>query len=170
MHSIITTVNSMNANYLSFGVSGRAQGVKDLPDGYRVASPLVAYTNELGIMFNKKTSEVSLNWIVNDKSLEIINTETGLKFDNTPSRLCKASMFKLFSTTWYRMDPATRCGPIVPMVYKEAKQAVGSYHGSKKQLVDLFTAENQGVWIYKPSEVDSFQHDPKMNNEKNIEA
>ena len=156
MHSVLLEKPHAFPNNVGMSIYERPSTIVQLPDGYRVNKPLLAYTNPTGLTTAKKTKLFALNWLVHDPSIEVIDTEKGLLQDGTPSRLCKMSFFSGFHALWHRMDPLTRCSETIPDVYNAAKQAVGSYHGAKKQFAAVFKTVGFGQWLGQPSEFNEF--------------
>uniref|UniRef100_A0A8C0WCD9 A to I editase domain-containing protein n=1 Tax=Castor canadensis TaxID=51338 RepID=A0A8C0WCD9_CASCN len=103
-----------------------------------------------------KSPHFSLNWVVGNADLEIINATTGKRSCGGSSRLCKHT----FSARWARLFGmlSTRIPNHgdTPSMYCEAKLGAHTYQSVKQQLFKAFQKAGLGTWVRKPPEQDQF--------------
>ncbi|XP_014639023.1 PREDICTED: double-stranded RNA-specific editase B2 [Ceratotherium simum simum] len=103
-----------------------------------------------------KSPHFSLNWVVGNADMEIIDATTGKRSCGSSSRLCK----HMFSARWARLygKLSTRIPSHgdTPSMYCEAKLGACTYQAVKQQLFRAFQKAGLGTWVRKPPEQDQF--------------
>ena len=87
-------------DHMSRAMFARMTSLDALPPEYRFNRPLLSGITSPESRQPGKAPNFSTNWISCDDSLEIVMAMQGKTEANTPSRLCKNEMFKLFSEAW----------------------------------------------------------------------
>ncbi|XP_004588523.2 double-stranded RNA-specific editase B2 [Ochotona princeps] len=155
LHSIV--VGSLHhTGHLSRVMSHRMEDIGQLPTSYRHNRLLLSGVSNAEARQPGKSPHFSLNWVVGNADLEIINATTGRRSCGGSSRLCK----HVFSAWWSRLYGrlSTRipsCGD-TPSMYCEAKQGAQTYQSVKQQLFKAFQKAGLGTWVRKPPEQDQF--------------
>ncbi|XP_014241002.1 double-stranded RNA-specific editase 1 isoform X2 [Cimex lectularius] len=115
-----------------------------------------------------KAPSHSVNWIIDDGPIEVVNTMTGKCISGSVSRLCKQKFYHLFRTLVDFQLP-TRSGVAdMPDIYLDAKYAEVTYREAKIQMVQAFQKANLGTWMKKPIEQDQFELDGTVNPQLNL--
>ena len=142
---------------MSRAMFARLANVESLPMGYCFQRPLLSGTGNPESRQPGKAPNFSANWLCCDDGLEVVTAMTGKTEANTPSRVCKNQLFKLFSILWAQISSITNQKILAkPKMYSEAKAAVMDYQIAKSQLVKAFEKAGLGSWIKKPLEMDQF--------------
>uniref|UniRef100_A0A8C0WCG0 Double-stranded RNA-specific editase B2 n=1 Tax=Castor canadensis TaxID=51338 RepID=A0A8C0WCG0_CASCN len=98
LHSIV--VGSLHhTGHLSRVMSHRTEDIGQLPTSYRHNQPLLSGVSNAEARQPGKSPHFSLNWVVGNADLEIINATTGKRSCGGSSRLCKHT----FSARWARL-------------------------------------------------------------------
>ncbi|XP_073912852.1 double-stranded RNA-specific editase B2 isoform X1 [Castor canadensis] len=155
LHSIV--VGSLHhTGHLSRVMSHRTEDIGQLPTSYRHNQPLLSGVSNAEARQPGKSPHFSLNWVVGNADLEIINATTGKRSCGGSSRLCKHT----FSARWARLFGmlSTRIPNHgdTPSMYCEAKLGAHTYQSVKQQLFKAFQKAGLGTWVRKPPEQDQF--------------
>ncbi|XP_006889018.1 PREDICTED: double-stranded RNA-specific editase B2-like [Elephantulus edwardii] len=156
LHSII--VGSLHhTGHLSRVMSHRTEDIGQLPTTYQHNRPLLSGVSNAEARQPGKSPPFSVNWIVGNADLEIINATTGKRDCGGSSRLCK----HVFSARWARLygKLSTRIPSHgdTPSMYCEAKLGAYTYQSVKQQLFKAFQKAGLGTWVRKPPEQDQFR-------------
>ncbi|XP_077021567.1 double-stranded RNA-specific editase B2 isoform X2 [Tamandua tetradactyla] len=155
LHSII--VGSLrHTGHLSRVMGHRTEDIGQLPTSYRHNRPLLSGVSNAEVRQPGKSPHFSVNWIVGNTDLEIINATTGKRNCGSSSRLCK----HVFSARWARLygKLSTRIPSHgnMPSMYCEAKLGAYTHQSVKQQLFKAFQKAGLGTWVRKPPEQDQF--------------
>uniref|UniRef100_A0A8C4PT46 Double-stranded RNA-specific editase B2 n=2 Tax=Equus asinus TaxID=9793 RepID=A0A8C4PT46_EQUAS len=155
LHSLI--VGSLHhTGHLSRVMSLRTEDIGQLPASYRHNRPLLSGVSDAEARRPGKSPHFSVNWVLGNSDVEIIDATTGKRSCGGSSRLCKHT----FSTRWARLygKLSTRVPSHgdTPSMYCEAKLAARTYQSVKQQLFRAFQKAGLGTWVRKPPEQDQF--------------
>ena len=146
-------------DHMSRAMFARMTSLDTLPTGYRFNRPLLSGITSPESRQPGKAPNFSTNWMSCDDSLEIVMAMQGKTETNTPSRLCKNEMFKLFAQAWSGNLPT-----LVPHdcnapldVYGDMKVLMKDYQAAKNHANKAFEKAGLGTWIKKPMEQDLFE-------------
>ncbi|XP_045321999.1 double-stranded RNA-specific editase B2 isoform X1 [Leopardus geoffroyi] len=156
LHSII--VGSLHhTGHLSRVMSHRTEDIGQLPTSYRHNRPLLSGVSHAEARQPGKSPHFSVNWVVGNTDVEVIDGTTGRRSCGGSSRLCK----HVFSARWARLygKLSTRIPSHgdTPSVYCEAKRGACTYQSVKQQLFKAFQKAGLGTWVRKPPEQDQFR-------------
>ncbi|XP_059039670.1 double-stranded RNA-specific editase B2 [Mustela lutreola] len=156
LHSII--VGSLrHTGHLSRVMSHRTEDVGQLPTSYRHNRPLLSGVSHAAVRQPGKSPHFSVNWVMGNADVEVIDGTTGRRSCGGSSRLCK----HVFSARWARLygKLSTRIPSHgdTPSMYCEAKRGACTYQSVKQQLFKAFQKAGLGTWVKKPPEQDQFQ-------------
>ncbi|XP_044084246.1 double-stranded RNA-specific editase B2 [Neovison vison] len=156
LHSII--VGSLrHTGHLSRVMSHRTEDVGQLPTSYRHNRPLLSGVSHAAARQPGKSPHFSVNWVMGNADVEVIDGTTGRRSCGGSSRLCK----HVFSARWARLygKLSTRIPSHgdTPSMYCEAKRGACTYQSVKQQLFKAFQKAGLGTWVRKPPEQDQFQ-------------
>ena len=144
-----------HGSHLSRAVYGRFGEEPEVPPPYRLNRPLLSGISNPESRQPGKAPNFSCNWMAGDQGLEVIQTTTGKREDNRPSRLCKYEMFRLYREH-VRSLPEFERPPNVPNVYCDAKMTASDYQQAKQAVTKAFEKVGLGTWTKKPMEQDTF--------------
>lgn len=96
-----------------------------------------------------------MNWMINSPTIEFINTRTGRTSDDTPSRLCKLSLFKKF-TDCFSLFGNLDSSVAKSISYKAYKESALRYQETKNVLYATLEKSGRGKWIRVANELDMF--------------
>ncbi|EFB28693.1 hypothetical protein PANDA_013628, partial [Ailuropoda melanoleuca] len=155
LHSII--VGSLHhTGHLSRIMSHRTEDIGQLPTSYRHNRPLLSGVSHAEARQPGKSPHFSVNWVMGNADVEIIDGTTGKRSCGGSSRLCK----HVFSARWARLygKLSTRIPSHgdTPSMYCEAKRGACTYQSVKQQLFKAFQKAGLGTWVRKPPEQDQF--------------
>lgn len=155
LHSII--VGSLHhTGHLSRVMSLRTEDIGQLPASYRHNQPLLSGVSLAEARQPGKSPHFSVNWVMGNADVEVIDGTTGKRSCGGSSRLCK----HVFSARWARLygKLSTRIPSHgdTPSMYFEAKRGAGTYQSVKQQLFKAFQKAGLGTWVRKPPEQDQF--------------
>lgn len=124
------------------------QPLTGLPQEYRAQHPkLGCVTRVTDTRSVDRSSPISVNWNMADNSVEVTDGTRGMTTRNTPSRLCKRSLFLSYS----RIEQN-----IGHMTYRETKDMATEYSAAKGVFESVMDENGYGHWVRKPLEVDLF--------------
>uniref|UniRef100_A0A8D0GB22 A to I editase domain-containing protein n=1 Tax=Sphenodon punctatus TaxID=8508 RepID=A0A8D0GB22_SPHPU len=103
-----------------------------------------------------KSPNFSVNWIVGNTDLEVINATTGKQTSGSSSRLCKHMFYTRWAKLYGKLSTRVQSHGEVPSVYSEAKLVAHPYQSVKQQLFKAFQKAGLGTWVKKPPEQDQF--------------
>lgn len=152
-----------NPSHLYRAVCGRIETtVEGLPPPFRLNKPMLSVTSSPEVRQPGKAPNHSVNWIIGEERVEVINAITGKAELGAASRLCKQSMYKRFCQLIGRVQSIkdiqdSDCHP-----YEHAKQLVEDYQLAKQQLIQSFAKAKLGRWLKKPVEQDQFELDESV--------
>lgn len=93
--------------------------------------------------------------------METVQTAKGkLEDGNTPSRLCKLELFRLFHkvaiscASWHKGKNVQLAAE--ELHYSRAKNLATTYFTAKQKLYSALKSSALGCWVQKPSEEDDF--------------
>uniref|UniRef100_A0A7M4EGA1 Adenosine deaminase RNA specific B2 (inactive) n=1 Tax=Crocodylus porosus TaxID=8502 RepID=A0A7M4EGA1_CROPO len=152
LHSII--VGSLyHTGHLSRVMSHRIESIGQLPASYRRNHLLLSGVSNAEVRQPGKSPSFSVNWIVGNTDLEVINATTGKRNCGSSSRLCKRMFYARWSKLYGKVVPSHGD---MPSVYSEAKLVPQTYQAVKQQLFKAFQKAGLGTWVKKPPEQDQF--------------
>ncbi|XP_071590889.1 double-stranded RNA-specific editase B2 [Heliangelus exortis] len=155
LHSII--VGSLyHTGHLSRVMSHRIEDIGQLPASYRRNQLLLSGVSHADARQPGKSPGFSVNWIVGNTDLEVINAMTGKRTCGSPSRLCKHMFFTRWAKLHGKLSTRTPSHGEMPSVYSEAKLVAQTYQSVKQQLFKAFQKAGLGTWVKKPPEQDQF--------------
>ncbi|XP_031452733.1 adenosine deaminase domain-containing protein 1 isoform X3 [Phasianus colchicus] len=113
------------------------------------------------IQVNVKQRSLSLNWMLSDVQLEVVDGLNGKVTESSPfksgssmaSRLCKAAMLSRFKCLAGR---AKRTDLLQVATYHEAKVKSNLYQEAKKLLYSYLEQHGYGSWIVKSPHIEQF--------------
>ncbi|CAF1111377.1 unnamed protein product [Adineta ricciae] len=120
-----------------------------LPDPYRLNHPRIGHTNlKWKEVTNQTTNSYdSLNWNIQDKTIELIEPSVGKRRPNNEvSRLCKKNFFELFKTI----------RPVDRKTYYQMKQSSTIYQQCKEKMFRGFELYYLTGWISKDPSLSMF--------------
>ncbi|BES99094.1 adenosine deaminase [Nesidiocoris tenuis] len=158
LHSIV--VGSLfHPSHLRRALYGRIESsIMGLPPPYRLNKLMMNTTSSPEARNPGKAPNHSVNWVVVEEGVEVVNAMTGKCISGSASRLCKQKLFHSFFECLQANLP-TRTGISVSNasdVYYDAKSSAESYNDAKRHMVDAFKRAGYGVWVKKPVEQDQF--------------
>ena len=168
LHSIVIG-SSHNLHHLYRAVGGRIMDTEissRLPPGFRVNSPLINNTTNLGgLEICEDAPSYALTWAAGWDDVEVVDTGVGrilwgeIREDGRSSRLCKTSLARkwLNLSTLPGVKKRERLDLETRVSYAEAKMACVQYDKAKNQLVTTFRSRNLGGWMSKPKEWSDFK-------------
>uniref|UniRef100_A0A8B9MYP1 A to I editase domain-containing protein n=1 Tax=Accipiter nisus TaxID=211598 RepID=A0A8B9MYP1_9AVES len=155
LHSII--VGSLyHTGHLSRVMSHRIEDIGQLPASYRRNQLLLSGVSHADARQPGKSPSFSVNWIVGNTDLEVINATTGKRTCGSPSRLCKHMFFTRWAKLHGKLSTRIPSHGDMPSVYSEAKLVAQTYQSVKQQLFKAFQKAGLGTWVKKPPEQDQF--------------
>ncbi|XP_075000206.1 double-stranded RNA-specific editase B2 [Calonectris borealis] len=155
LHSII--VGSLcHTGHLSRVMSHRIEDIGQLPASYRCNQLLLSGVSHADARQPGKSPSFSVNWIVGNTDLEVINATTGKRTCGSPSRLCKHVLFTRWAKLHGKLSTRIPSHGDMPSVYSEAKLVAQTYQSVKQQLFKAFQKAGLGTWVKKPPEQDQF--------------
>ncbi|XP_064906572.1 double-stranded RNA-specific editase B2 isoform X1 [Columba livia] len=155
LHSII--VGSLyHTGHLSRVMSHRIEDIGQLPASYRRNQLLLSGVSHADARQPGKSPSFSVNWVVGNTDLEVINATTGKRTCGSPSRLCKHMFFTRWAKLHGKLSTRTPSHGDMPSVYSEAKLVAQTYQSVKQQLFKAFQKAGLGTWVKKPPEQDQF--------------
>ncbi|XP_069504118.1 double-stranded RNA-specific editase B2 [Ambystoma mexicanum] len=155
LHSII--VGSLHhTGHLSRVMSHRMEDCGKLPTPYRHTQPLLSGVSNAEVRHPGKSPNFSMNWIVGNPDVEVINATTGKKNCGSSSRLCKYLLYIRWAKLYEKLSTRTADREEMPSVYCDAKLVAVMYQSVKQQLFKAFQKAGLGTWVKKPPEQDQF--------------
>ncbi|KAM6958444.1 double-stranded RNA-specific editase 1-like [Tautogolabrus adspersus] len=145
-----------HADHLSRAMYQRITEIEDLPPSFSLNKPLLSGISNAEARQPGKAPNFSVNWVVGDQGLEVINATTGKDDLGRPSRLCKHALYSRWMRLHCKLSSTLRIRTSRPSSYHEAKQAAEEYHTSKQSLFRAFHKAGLGAWVKKPIEQDQF--------------
>ncbi|XP_062861494.1 double-stranded RNA-specific editase 1 isoform X1 [Trichomycterus rosablanca] len=145
-----------HADHLSRAMYQRIADIEHLPQQFTLNRPLLSGISNAEARQPGKAPNFSVNWTVEDQSLEIINATTGKDDMGRPSRLCKHALYSRWVRLHSKLSSTLRIKMVKPSSYHEAKQAAVEYHDAKQALIKAFQKAGLGAWVKKPIEQDQF--------------
>ncbi|KFO18513.1 Double-stranded RNA-specific editase B2 [Fukomys damarensis] len=103
-----------------------------------------------------KSPHFSVNWVVGNADLEVINATTGKRNCGGSSRLCKHVFSARWAQLYGRLSTRIPIHGDTPSMYCEAKLGAHTYQSVKQQLFKAFQKAGLGTWVRKPPEQDQF--------------
>lgn len=152
-----------NPSHLYRAVCGRIETtVEGLPPPFRLNKPMLSVTSSPEVRQPGKAPNHSVNWVIGEERVEVINAITGKAELGAASRLCKQSMYKRFCQLISHVQSIkdikeSDCHP-----YEHAKELVEDYQLAKQQLIQSFAKAKLGRWLKKPVEQDQFELDESV--------
>ncbi|KAM6176448.1 double-stranded RNA-specific editase B2 [Erethizon dorsatum] len=155
LHSII--VGSLHhTGHLSRVMSHRMEDIGQLPTSYQHNRPLLSGVSNAEARQPGKSPQFSVNWVVGNADLEIINATTGKRSCGGSSRLCKHVFSARWAQLYGRLSTRIPIHGDTPSMYCEAKLGAHTYQSVKQQLFKAFQKAGLGTWVRKPPEQDQF--------------
>uniref|UniRef100_A0A1B6D181 Double-stranded RNA-specific editase Adar n=1 Tax=Clastoptera arizonana TaxID=38151 RepID=A0A1B6D181_9HEMI len=148
-----------NPSHMYRAVCGRIESsVQALPPPYRLNKPQMGVTSSPEVRQPGKAPNHSVNWIIGEERVEVINAMTGKAELGAASRLCKQGLYKRFCSLIGRISTITefKKEDIKTLLYDEIKANVKDYQAAKNQLFQAFQKAELGMWLKKPVEQDQF--------------
>ncbi|XP_069031334.1 double-stranded RNA-specific editase 1-like [Embiotoca jacksoni] len=145
-----------HADHLSRAMYQRITEMEDLSPSFSLNRPLLSGISNAEARQPGKAPNFSVNWMVGDTGLEVINATTGKDDLGRPSRLCKHALYSRWMRLHCKLSSTLRIRTLRPSSYHEAKQAALEYHSAKQTLFRSFLKAGLGVWVKKPIEQDQF--------------
>ncbi|XP_041056254.1 double-stranded RNA-specific editase 1-like isoform X2 [Carcharodon carcharias] len=145
-----------HADHLSRAVYQRISEIEDLPSIYTLNRPLLSGISNTESRQPGKAPNFSVNWVVDDSGLEVINAMTGKDDMGRPSRLCKYVLHSRWLRLHGKLPFLHRSKQEKFSSYYEAKQAAIEYQAAKESLIKEFQRSGLGMWVKKPIEQDQF--------------
>ncbi|GCB71839.1 hypothetical protein scyTo_0001718 [Scyliorhinus torazame] len=145
-----------HADHLSRAVYQRISEIEELPSIYTLNRPLLSGISNTESRQPGKAPNFSVNWVVDDSGLEVINAMTGKDDIGRPSRLCKYVLHSRWLRLHGKLPFLHRSKQEKFSSYYEAKQAATEYQAAKESLIKEFQRSGLGMWVKKPIEQDQF--------------
>ncbi|XP_054260675.1 double-stranded RNA-specific editase Adar isoform X2 [Macrosteles quadrilineatus] len=147
-----------NSSHMYRAVCGRVETtVQGLPPPFRFNKPSLGVTSSPESRQPGKAPNHSVNWVIGEERVEIINAMTGKAELGAASRLCKQSMLRHFCNVYNKLPEATNLGcDVRTELYSVLKAKSEDYQLAKQQLMVGFSKANLGSWLKKPMEQDQF--------------
>ncbi|XP_076858570.1 double-stranded RNA-specific editase 1 isoform X1 [Brachyhypopomus gauderio] len=145
-----------HADHLSRAMYQRIADIEHLPQQFTLNRPLLSGISNAEARQPGKAPNFSVNWVVGDQGLEVINATTGKDDMGRPSRLCKHALYSRWVRLHSKLFTTLRIKVPKPSSYHEAKQAAVEYHSAKQTLIKAFQKAGLGAWVKKPIEQDQF--------------
>ena len=107
----------------------------------------------------EKTNNLSVNWYLGGSGVEMTDGRTGsclTRTDNapTPSRLCKAELYKHFKSVCSKVPELQHL--VNFETYREAKENAEGFQKAKDIMNKQFKTSKFGSWVKKPRELELF--------------
>jgi len=150
-----------NSSHMYRAVCGRVEAtVEGLPPPFRFNKPALGVTSSPETRQPGKAPNHSVNWVIGEDRVEIINSMTGKAELGAASRLCKQSLFRHFCALVGRVPTINDLvGDIRSELYSVLKSKAQDYQLAKQQLMVGFSKADLGSWLKKPLEQDQFTLD-----------
>ncbi|XP_045065861.1 double-stranded RNA-specific editase 1 isoform X2 [Coregonus clupeaformis] len=145
-----------HADHLSRAMYQRIADIEDLPQQFSLNRPLLSGISNAEARQPGKAPNFSVNWVVGDQALEVINATTGKDDMGRASRLCKHALYCRFIRLHSKLSSTLRIKVSKPSSYHDAKEAAVEYHNAKQTLIKVFHKSGLGAWVKKPIEQDQF--------------
>ena len=132
---------------------------------YKVNHPLLGRVRGGDDMqrHTEKTSNLSMNWVINDSKPELNDGTTGRPSSSEasgPSQLSKSSLFAQFRSL---SSVSGHADYLSIQSYAEAKSLATAYQKTKGLLHKYCLEKGYGLWMKKPPEIDQFNHNEAMD-------
>ncbi|XP_077870406.1 double-stranded RNA-specific editase 1-like isoform X2 [Saccoglossus kowalevskii] len=144
-----------HSDHLSRAVYCRSAEIEDLPRLFRLNKPLLCGISNTESRQPGKAPNFSINWMVTDDGMEIINAMTGKDDHGRASRISKHALYQHFKQLYGKISTLTQ-ETRKPQCYSEAKAMAVDYQEAKIQMVKTFQKAGLGTWVKKPIEQDQF--------------
>ncbi|XP_022185212.1 double-stranded RNA-specific editase Adar isoform X2 [Nilaparvata lugens] len=153
-----------NVTHMYRAIGGRIEGtVQALPPPFRLNKPSLGVTSSSETRHTGRAPNHSVNWVIGEEQVEVINSTTGKREVGGVSRLSKQGLFARFHQLLAanKLQTITGIGHVYqcPHEYSDVKAAVNNYNIAKMQLVESFAKAKLGKWLKKPIEQDQFHLD-----------
>lgn len=136
-------------------VCGRIEpGIQSLPQCYSLNKPKFALVTSSDPRNEMNTPKFGINWTINERVVEVIDSSTGRTVQNGVSRLTKRKFFARY-VKLIKQLPNSRIKS-VSGDYSETKQNAHDYQNAKQELCEAFRRLRLGSWVKKPAELDKF--------------
>ncbi|RZF40214.1 hypothetical protein LSTR_LSTR011988 [Laodelphax striatellus] len=149
-----------NVTHMYRAMAGRIEcTVHGLPPPYRLNKPSLGVTSSSETRHTGRAPNHSVNWIIGEEQVEVVNSTTGKRETGGVSRLSKQGLFGRFHQLLaQQLSSITGIGAAYPcpLQYSDVKAAVHNYNIAKQQLVESFAKAKLGQWLKKPMEQDQF--------------
>lgn len=126
-----------------------------LPLYYTLNKPKFALVTSTDARNEIKAPKFGINWTINDRIIEVIDSSTGRTVYNRVSRLAKQKFFSRYANLIKQL-PNLRNERTVTGDYSGTKQNAHDYQIAKRELVATLYRQNLGSWVKKPIELDKF--------------
>ena len=167
----ITVGLMYNKDHLSRAVYNRVSGIFGLPDPFTVNLPLLLGCSNPPKRTLAKAFSNSINWTWGNSSVEILNSRTGKTVVESPSRVCKNSLFDSFLKLWNPLMKSKQCnsqlGDTSEDLQSDRIQSAYTIRMSrrwllttrlpKKSSTNTYEKVVGSTWIKKPPEQDQFK-------------
>ncbi|XP_030055135.1 double-stranded RNA-specific editase B2 [Microcaecilia unicolor] len=155
LHSIV--VGSLHhTGHLSRVMSHRIGDIGQLPTPYRHNQPLLSGVSHAEMRQSGKSPHFSVNWIMGNADLEVINAMTGKRACGRSSRLCKHMLYARWTKLYGKLNTWIPSRGDISSLYCEAKLMAPVYQSVKQQLFSALRKAGLGTWMKKPPEQDQF--------------
>lgn len=146
-----------HGDHLSRAMYQRISNIDDLPPLYTLNKPLLSGISNAEARQPGKAPNFSVNWMVGDAAIEVINATTGKDELGRASRLCKHALYCRWMRVHSKVPPnSLRSKVTKPSAYHESKLAAKEYQTAKACLFRAFIKAGLGAWVEKPPEQDQF--------------
>ncbi|RVE75030.1 hypothetical protein OJAV_G00012700 [Oryzias javanicus] len=145
-----------HAAHLSRAVYLRLGRVEALPPAFCLNRPLLSGISDSEARQPGRAPDLSVNWTVGDRALEVMDATTGRDELGRPSRLCKAAFYSRWTLLHSRLSSSPRLHAVGSASYYQAKRAAVDYHSAKQTLCRALAEAGLGSWVKKPEEQDRF--------------
>ncbi|XP_036120323.1 double-stranded RNA-specific editase B2 [Molossus molossus] len=155
LHSII--VGSLHhTGHLCRVMSHRTEDIGQLPASYRHNRPLLSGVSSAEARQPGKSSHFSVNWVLGNPDVEVLDATTGKRSCGGSSRLCKHVLSARWARLYGKLSTRIPSHGDTPSMYCEAKLGARTYQSVKQQLFKVFQKAGLGTWVRKPPEQDQF--------------
>ena len=144
-----------NYDALSRALYTRASKIgKGCPRAFKLHKPSFGQPKIVqNIRDTSKATSNSFNWFFGEKTIEAVDSTTGMTVVSTASRLCKWNFFNKFN---HVMKLHQRNADSVVGTYHDEKMLAEDYQRAKTLLFTSLEKTKCGKWIGKPYEHDRF--------------
>lgn len=155
--SCVTQKSNLKFIRLLSAVCGRIEPSiqSRLPSSYFLNKPKFALVTSTDSRNEINAPKFGINWTINERIVEVVDSNTGKTVYNEVSRLTKQKFFARFANLM-KLLPNLQNGRTITDDYSGTKENAHDYQNAKRELIAAFRCQRLGSWLKKPIELDKF--------------